>query len=180
MRRLYLRKWMCMKGRSGVSLIELVVTMVIAFIIMVGVGGVLVHQQIAWNEMYSRVHEGLIADGYVSRGSFEGVVRKSSLSVRSPEIGVGGDLNVFYYADWVSIEPDRYARFYNSDGVLFVEYGVLDSDGSLLDAVRRERLADDVSSLGFSVIGPCVEMVMDLDDGMYDMTVVSSAIRHSE
>lgn len=180
MRRLYGQR-IRMKSSAGTSLIELIICMVIALIILLGVGSVLVHQQIAWNQMYSRVHNGLIADGYVSKSSFEGVVRKSSLSARSPEVGAaGGDLNVYYYSDWSSVAPDRYARFYNSGSVLFVEYGRVDSDGNLLDANRSERLADDVSSLAFSVVGPCVEMVLGLDDGRYGISVVSSATRHSE
>lgn len=180
MRRLYGQR-IRMKSSTGTSLIELIMCMVIAFIILLGVGSVLVHQQIAWNQMYNRVHNGLIADGYVSKRSFEGVVRKSSLSARSPEVSAAGDdLNVYYYSDWSSVAPDRYARFYNSGGVLFVEYGEVDSDGNLLDADRSERLADDVSSLVFSVVGPCVEMVLCLDDGRYGISVVSSATRHSE
>ena len=160
---------------------ELIVSMVIAMIILLGVGSVLVHQQMAWNQMYERVHEGLVADGYVSKMSFDGVVRKSSLSAMSPQVGAGGnDLNVYYYSNWSSGAPDRYGRSYSLGGVLFVDYGQLDSDGSLLGADRTERLADDVSSVRFSVIGPCVEMVLELDDGKDSMTVVCSATRHNE
>lgn len=64
--------------------------------------------------------------------------------------------------------------------MLFVDHGRVDSDGSLLDADRTERLADDVASVGFSVVGPCVEMFLQLDDGEDDMTVVCSATRHNE
>lgn len=181
MRQVYRRSGERTKRRSGVSLMEMVVSMLIAFIILLGVGSVLVHQQMAWNRMYSRVHDGPIADGYVSKMSFDAVVRKSSLSVRSPEVGAeGDDLNVFYYSDWSSVEPDRYARFYDFGGALFVDHGALGSDGSLLEAGRTERLADDVASVGFSVIGPCVEMVLELDDGVDGVTVVCSATRHNE
>lgn len=181
MRQIYRRIGKRIKSASGVSMIELIVSMVIAMIVMLGVGGVLVHQQMAWNRMYNRVHDGLIADGYISKMSFDGVVRKSSLSARTPQVGAGGDdLNVYYYSEWSSDEPDRYGRFYSLGGVLFVDYGQLDADGSLLEADHTERLADNVSSVDFSVIGPCVEMVLDMDDGNDSMTVVCSATRHNE
>jgi hypothetical protein len=64
--------------------------------------------------------------------------------------------------------------------VLFVDYGQLDTNGDLLEVDRTERLADDVDSVRFSVVGPCVEMVLGLDDGQDDMMVVCSATRHNE
>ncbi|MBW8035543.1 MAG: hypothetical protein FVQ79_07920, partial [Planctomycetes bacterium] len=86
MRQVYRRRGERTKCSPGFSLMELIVSMVIAMIILLGVGSVLVHQQMAWNQMYERVHEGLVADGYVSKMSFDGVVRKSSLSAMSPQV----------------------------------------------------------------------------------------------
>jgi len=181
MRQVYRRISKRTKCSPGISLMELLVSMVIAMIILLGVGGVLVHQQIAWNRMYGRVYEGLITDGYVSKRVFDAVVRKSSLSARSPQVGAGGgDLNVYYYSDWSLDAPDRYGRFYTLGSELLIDYGEIDSDGSLLGANRTERLADDVSSVGFSVIGPCVGMVLGMDDGRNNITVVCSATRHNE
>jgi hypothetical protein len=131
--------------------------------------------------MYKRVHNGIVADGYVSKKAFDGVVRKSSLLIKSPDVGAGGSsLNVYYYSGPSSIAPDSYASFYTTDGKLNVDYGGLDSVGALLAADRTETLAEDVQSVVFSTAGTSAKMILNLDNTSEAMTVTTSAILHSE
>ena len=166
---------------NGISLIELMVCIGIMAIMIIGAGTVLVHNQKGWNQMYNRVHSGIVADGYVCKKAFDGVVRKSSVLVKNPDVGVGGgSLNVFYYSDPSSAAPDVYASFYTTDRKLHVAYGQLDNGGSMLTADRTETLAEDVESVVFSTAGTSAKMILSLDNGSEAITVTTSAILHSE
>jgi len=131
--------------------------------------------------MYKRVHSGIVADGYVCKKAFDGVVRKSSVLVKGPDVGVGGNsLNVFYYSDPSSTAPDRYASFYTAGSKLQVSYGQLDSLGAILTANRTETLADNVESVVFSTAGTSTKMTLALNNGSEAITLTTSAIMHSE
>jgi len=166
------------KNKSGFTLIELTMVLAIASVVMFGMGIALVDSQRGWNRMYNRAHEGVTSDGYIATKTFEAVVRKSSMT--SERLG-DDEIEVYYYDDpESSVKLDRYARFYKDDTELLVDYGELNSQGHPHERVQTLTLARNVESVGFSIAGTCIQMVLQLDDGSESLTVMAAAIRQNE
>jgi len=166
------------KNRRGFTLIELVVVLAIAPIVILSIGIVLVDSQRGWNQMFNRVNNGVVNDGYVARKAFDAVVRKSS-KIRE-DLG-DGEVVLYYYNDPASSTMlDRYARFYAADTELLVVYGKLDSEWNPYEQTSPITLADNVEAVNFYVNGACVQMVLRLDNGSESLIVMTSAIRHNE
>lgn len=166
------------KNRPGLSLIELMVALMMVLIVILTVGTVLVGSQRGWSRMYNRVYGDVVTDSYVARKTFDAVVRKSSTK---RELIGDGMVEVYYYSDGANpTRLDRYARFYKDDEELLVDYGELDEDGDPLEASSTQTLAHNVEVADFSVVGVCVKMLLRLDDGSEELTVMSSAVRYNE
>lgn len=178
-------------SRRGVTLVELMLTVLIATIVMLTLGIMLVDMQRGWNRLYNRTYESVAADAYVSRRVFDRYVRKAT--IRRYAIGgiynnamAGSSLEVYYYGGAASPDPDTFARFYvDGGGILRVETGLYDwyeepwpnpGSGS---AVTDEILAEKVENVQFLFAGSVIKMVLYLDSGQEDIVITSSAVRHN-
>ncbi len=166
------------KNRRGFTLTELAVVMAMAPIVMLSMGIVLVDSQRGWNQMFNRVNNGVVNDGYVARRAFDAVVRKSS---KISEVLGDGEVVLYYYNDSASSTwLDRYARFYADGITLLVDYGQLDSNRNPGGQIPTTTLAHNVEALNFYLNGDCVQMVLRLDNGSESLIVMTSAMRHNE
>jgi prepilin-type N-terminal cleavage/methylation domain-containing protein len=163
------------KAAGGFTLVELVITAAIMSIVALAIGVVIVDGQSSWNVMYDRVNGDVITDGYVARTKFDAVMRKASREKLL--LGdSGGSIEVYYYADDSSTVPDRYARFYTSDGDLNIECGQLDPRTTL----SVDTICGNVSACTFMQVGRSVQMILTLDNGTQKNTVVSSAVTQNQ
>ena len=163
--------------QSGLTLTELLLTMAISTIVIIGIGVLIVDTQRGWNVMYSRIYADVVTDSYVARRTFDSIVRKAS----SKHFLVDGDGNwieVYYYADSNSAVTDRYARFYYDDGsnTLNIEYGKLDPRETL----TNQTVCENVSDCVFKGIGRSAQMILALDNDSRTVTTVSSAVMHNQ
>ena len=163
-----------LKARRGFTLIELIIATAIMVIVMLAVGMVLVDGQRGWSNMYNRTQSGVVTESYAARRKFDSVMRKASGEWFLLDSG-GSWIEVYYYASAGSALVDRYTRFYVAGGNLYVEYGQLNSKITL----SVETLCGNVSSCVFKQAGKSVQMVLTLDDGEQDNTIVCSAVLHN-
>jgi len=168
--------------RRGITLMEVLIAAFMGIIIVFSSGIILVANQQGWQNTYNHIYGGGVTDGYVAKSAFDAVVRKSSIEVREPEVGLDGEyVTLYYYADIYSTQPDRYAMFYTTDnGVLKAAYGELDDDDEL-EPDNVVTLAGNVTYSYFSVEGSSVRMALNIDDGHHEMIELRcSAVRHAE
>ena len=166
------------KNRRGFSLTELGAVMAMAPVVMLSMGLVLADTQRGWNQMYTRLNNGVAIDAHVARRAFDATVRKSSMSYEQFD---ADEVEVHYYNDPVSSTYlDRYAKFHKDGAELLVEHGQLDSNGNPIGTPQTITLADNVEAVDFSQYGASVQMVLRLDDGSESLTVMTSAMRQSE
>lgn len=159
---------------KGFSLLELMMATTMACIVVVGVGVVLVDSQRGWNAMYTRTYSDVVTDAHVARRTFDRVVRNaSSQGVLLDDYG--NWVEVYYYSDPNSSIVDSYARFLSSNSQLTVEYGVVEPRQTL----NTETVCENVSSCVFKLAGNSVQMVLTLDDGSQNATIVASAVTHN-
>lgn len=184
------------KIRRAFTLIELVVTMVMAVIVISGIAIAMADSQRGWNQMYDRVHGEVVTDAYVARVAFDAVCRKAS--TKSAIIGDGGGntyLRIYYFSDPFNLppepdpDPDSSATFiFDQDAKqLQVVHGtgsfVLDpstgktywQQASSSDPVI---LANNVTVCKFSAVGAC-KMILTIDNGKDSLTIMCSSVRHN-
>lgn len=168
------------KNGRGLTLIELMITIMVASIVMLSIGLVLVDNQRGYSRMYGRVLGEVVTDAYVARRAFDTTCRKSS--AKRYKLGLDGDfIEVYYYQDVNSPDIDRYANFYQKGEGLMVNYGVVDAGTwNIQPASSTVRLARNVRNVKFSADACSVRMVLRLDNGSEAMTVATSAVRHNE
>jgi prepilin-type N-terminal cleavage/methylation domain-containing protein len=166
--------------RRGLTLTELMVTILIVAIIVGAIGVMFVDTHRGWLDSYAKIHGGAAADAAMSQVAFDKIIRKSSRSKYQMK-GLD-ELTVYYYADWqTSAELDRYARFYRSadDAMEFcVEHGQW--DGTNQSQLSKVTLATNVMDLEFKPTSGGIEMKMALNDGRETTTLVTTAILHNE
>lgn len=169
------------RHKHGFTLIELLVTMAIASIIILAMGFMLADSQRSYGRMYNRVYGDVVTDSYVTKRAFDAVVRKSSVEAKEPVLGSSNEfVEVYYYENSASAEPDRYAKFCIRGNSLMVDYGTLDATtGSSLAPSFTNILAHSVSDAYFSALGTNVRMILNLYDGRNSTTLACSAVRHS-
>lgn len=158
----------------GFTLIELIIAIVIIVIVIFAIGVVIVDSQRGWNIMYNRIYSDAVTDSYAARRKFDTVMRKASRESFLLD-DTGSWLEVYYYADEDSAVVDRYARFYVANGDLNVEYGQLNP--KVTQTV--ETVCGNVSGCTFKQAGRSAQMILTLDDGEQNSTVVSSAVMHN-
>ena len=141
------------KFRSGVTLVELIITMSIAIIFVLVVGTLLVSGQRCWNQTYDSAHKQIKEDAHAVVAAFGGIGRKANRldytiyditgstftpavpQTSDPEEMVSGDAVEFRYWD-VELDTDdtqdlmdvtktatAYALFYIDSDQLKVDYG---------------------------------------------------------
>ena len=164
-----------MSNHKGFTLIELMIATGLASAIVVGVGMLLVDSQRGWNTMYSRTYSDVSSDSHVARRRFDSVVRNaSSQGILLDESGAW--VEVYYYSNPNSAIVDSYARFYGSNNQLLIEYGALNPRQTL----DTEIICGNVSNCVFKSAGNSVQMVLMLDNGSQNKTVVASAVTHNQ
>jgi hypothetical protein len=162
--------------QPGFTIVELMITVMLAAIVMFGVGVMVVDSQRGWHRMYNRIYSDVVTNSYVARKTFDSVIRKASSETFLLD-AAGNWLEVCYYADANSTVVDRYARF-SYDGVdqLNIEYGIVEPRQTL--TIRT--VCENVSSCVFKAAGCSGQMMLTLDNGSQTATVVSSAIMHNQ
>ncbi len=168
------------KYKRAFTLVELMVTIVLSTIVILGMGVILVDNQKGWSMMYDRTFSDVVTDAYIARDVFVKVVRKSSIKVSA--IGsVGEFIQVYYYQDSSAAIPDRYSKFYVSSGSLLVDYGDLEpGTWNTLSVLSTMTLARNVDSVKFDVTGTSVRMVLSLNNNKEAMTIACSGVRHND
>ena len=175
------------KSCEGFTLIELILTIVMAAMILFGIGIVLADAIRGYRNMWNRVNSGVVVDGYVARRAFDAVVRKSTI-----EAYYLGDLAekvaVYYYSDAqdLTIEvPDRFAYFKKVDDTLKVDRGTIPASQwdqlnvDNLNVTSTQTLANKVQSVEFLVDGFCVQMILAIGNESDPMTITCSSVRHN-
>ena len=161
-------------NRKGLTLVELMVAVAIGGIVMFGVAIILADSQRGWHAMYNRTYSDVVTGGHIARRTFDRVIRKASRdNITLDDSGLW--VEVRYYQDADSIVVDRYARFYEDDGQLNIEYGRLDPRETL----NVQTVCENVSGCVFKAQGTSVQMILTLDNGSQTATVVSSAVMHN-
>lgn len=174
---------------SAFTLVELMVTVLIASIAMLAIGNVLVDAHRGYRRSWERVYHEVVTQAYTSRLAFDKICRKSSRYYEHENPTSINELYVYYFSvdnptkqedDPV---PDRYAHFYTADNILKVDYGGYDAlnistphaavDGS-------KELANNASATFFlSESGNVAQMVLTIDDGKQGLTVTCSSLLHN-
>jgi prepilin-type N-terminal cleavage/methylation domain-containing protein len=158
----------------GFTLSELMVGVAALAIVMLGTSVALVDGNRGWNQTYNRVNSDVVTGSHIAQRKFDTIVRKSS----SQWFNLDPDKNwveVYYYADANSVLVDRYARFYESNGNLCVEYG----KRSPREALNVETICGNVTYCRFQNTGRSVQMALELDNGREKLTTITSAILHN-
>ena len=169
------------KKQNGITLVELMVTILISTIVMAGIGVTMVDSQRAFRQMYERTEGDVVNDAYVARGVFERICRKASIRRCAPAIGaLGSFAEVYYYNDVNSPSPDRYANFRVSNGTLLVDNGLYAQSTKSKTLTGTETLAKNVTASQFAVRGATVLMTLTLQKEGHAATVSCSAVRYNE
>ena len=159
----------------GFTIIELIIAIAIMVIVILTIGMTLVDGQRSWSILYDRIYSDVVTDGYVARKKFDVVIRRASGERLLLDDAGSSWVEVYYYASGSSPIVDRYARLYVADGSLYVEYGQLSPKITL----SVETVCGNVSSCVFKQAGKSVQMILKLDDGDRDNTIVCSAVTHN-
>ena len=166
----------------GFTLTELVAVIAMAGIITLGVGVLLANSQKSWGTLSERVYGNSAVDNFAAQKAFDTVCRKASL--RKHVLGEADDSLELYYWDGSSTAsiPENYARFYQNDDEVFVEYGQNQSGTWQPDTETDSttiQIARHVDSLKFTFEGTSIQMYLNYTDA--DMTpMVCSSVRHNE
>lgn len=162
------------KNSKGFTLVELMTTMIISVIVILGMGSVLVDSQRGWSTTFNRIYSDVVVEGHAARKYFDTIIRNASS--KNIILGSSGSwVEVNYYKDSDSTQLDRYARFYTSDDELLVTYGTL----SPRMEINTQTICENVSSCVFSITGTSVQMILKLDNGSEAATVMTSATAHN-
>ena len=161
---------------------ELVTVMAMVGIITLGVGVLLANSQKSWGTLFERVYGGSAIDSFAAHKAFDTVCRKASL--RKYVLSESGDSLELYYWDNSSTAstPENYARFYQSNDEVFVEYGQNKSGTWQPDTEADPttiQIARDVDSLKFTFEGTSVQMYLNYTESNM-MPMVCSSVRHNE
>jgi hypothetical protein len=169
------------KQRYGVTLIELMITVLIAMLVIAGIGVAMVDSIKAFPKMYERTEGNVVNDAYVAKAAFDRICRKASIKLA--EIDSGGTFVVVYsYSDANAVSLDRYAQFRASGTSLLADYGTYNAATKAKTLTSTETLAttlDTSTPLKFSVDGSSIIMALRLKKDNHEMTVTSTAFRHN-
>jgi len=188
--------------RSGITLIEVMITILAAFILLIGIAGILAAGHKNFKTMLKRTSQGVVPDAYVARRAFDLFVRKSTIKRIDPSTvysNPSNEIYVYYYSDptfiFVGSIPDKYAHFHLSGtqqflldtGAVIGDFGASPPGLPSLDQESRLILAENITSVAFTESNHAIQMVLILDSetdssdplGTLKMTVTSTAIQHN-
>ena len=171
----------------GFTLIELMVTVIIVAIAILGISGVIAGSHRDYSIMYRRVHGDITNDAYSSRLKFDKICRKAKAGSAVIDTSIPS-LTVLYYSspnvnDSAYLEPDSFAEFYLSGTDFLLKRGTIGSTN-----ITPEILAKNVVELEFSFSNPgdsrSIQMVMTLDKDIantsdYSLTLTCGSIMHN-
>lgn len=161
--------------QSGLTLIELLVTMLLCSILLISLSIVMLESQRGWRHAYNQINGGPASDAMVAKTTFEFIVRKATRL--QYQIDAPDDMRVFYYSDWLnSADLDRYSRFYCQDGNLYVEHGQLGN----MNSPSAVLLATDVSKAVFRAWPGALQMILTINNSPKPLTVAATAVMHNQ
>ena len=191
------------KFRTGVTLIELIITVIAGVILLLGMTGILASGIKNYKTMYERVTSEVIRNAYEARSIFDTIVRKSSIrrcDLSSPREDAYDQMIVYYYSDpnnFNIIETDKCAWFYREGSDLILVRGDVTFSNNVPEynwgppvaIAHYVSFAAGVPGI-FSYDGHSVQMVLTLDNEnppntpdnklkTMIMTVTSTALRHN-
>lgn len=175
------------RKNHGFTLIELMVTVIIVAVAILGISGVIAGSHRDYAQMFKRVHGDISNDAYTSRLRFDRICRKARAGSAVIDTTVPS-LTVLYYSSpnvngSALLEPDSLAKFYLSGTNLLLETGPKNTTDD-----TPEVLARNVAELKFSYSDPqdsrSVQMVMTLDKDTsnasdYSITITCGSIMHN-
>jgi prepilin-type N-terminal cleavage/methylation domain-containing protein len=160
--------------QHGFTLIELIIAVTASLVVMLGVTLVLANSQENWNHLYTRAFSDIAGDSNVAGKKFKAITCKASQNgFVLDEDGKG--IEVHYYNNENSAVVDRYAHFYELDGDLNLELGILEPRETL----EVRTICSNVSECFFTAAGRSAQMVLTLDDGSRTVSTVSCAYMHN-
>ena len=169
-------------------MIEMMVAMLASSVMFLAVTGVLAGNHRQWNQTYERVYGPVVTDAYLTRITFDRIVRQASKSLCDPTTisdpsTAGPVITVYLYTN-VSTYPEpplnRYARFTYNGSALILEQGPLDSSTMVTgDPDSTQTLAHHVTACSLWRSGPCIHLQMTLNDGKSNLPVAVTAKRHN-
>lgn len=157
-------------NRKGITLIELVMTVIISLIIILTVAIALVDSNKAWGRMYGDIFSDTAVESLCANKTFDAFIRKAS----SENILIdpaGNWVEVYFYASDASANPDRYARFYLQGSEVVLDWG----NRNPKETLGLQTLCHNVSDCKFSSQGRSVQMFLTLNSDNRSVTVASSA-----
>lgn len=164
------------KNRKGFTSIELMIATMIGGIIVIGVGMTIADSHRGYDAMYDRIYSDVVSDSYVARKAFDNVIRRATRT-RFLLDANGNWLEAYYCQDPNATIVDSYARFFEGNGTLNVEYGRLNPRETL----STHTICGNVAGcIFFKGVGYSAQMVLTLDNGSERITVVSSAVMHNQ
>ncbi len=178
------------RKNHGFTLIELMVTVIIVAVAILGISGVIAGSHRDYAQMFKRVHGDISNDAYTSRLRFDRICRKARAGSAVIDTSIPS-LTVLYYSSpnvngSAILElspPDSFAKFYKSGTNLLLETGPVGTTDS-----TPEVLARNVAELEFSFSNPqdskSVQMLMTLDKDTsnasdYSITITCGSIMHN-
>lgn len=167
--------------QTGLTLIEMVIVILAASILLLGLTGMLAHNQRAFNRTQHQLFGDIVTDGYAAQRAFDHLVRRSTQ--KYCQVNDNG-LEVYYYSDPNAGPVDRYGRF-NWSGTegadLTLTTGNLSTPGDYGSQVAgvQKVMARNVTNCRFVKFGASLRMYLTLNDGTYDVSICASANRHN-
>jgi prepilin-type N-terminal cleavage/methylation domain-containing protein len=172
--------------RSGLTLIEMMVAMLASAVMLLAVTGILAGNHKQWNQTYDRVYGNVVTEAYVTRQTFDRIVREASAYWCTPMYAVSSSLTLYLYTNIQNMATtpplNRYATFSLRGTDLVLEEGPLTGWGPTAVAGTPDStqvLAHHVTEAKFWRSGPCVHMALVIDDGKIDMPVTMTATRYN-
>lgn len=179
-------------SKSGFTLVELMVTVLIASVVLISIGAALVDAHRGYRTTFDRVYGDVTTQAYTSRINFDRICRKSSWYYVNTD-GTGqwkDELYVHYYSDGNTTKatadpvPDRYAHFYTTEGnVLKMDQGPYDASSmspyGTADSTEDLAVNATIAKFCQPPSSNSIQMILTLDDGRQGLTVTCSSVRHN-
>ena len=180
--------------RSGLTLIELMITILAVIVLVIGISGMLAAGHKNYNHMFARTNSEVVRNSYEARSIFDKIVRKSVYDYHNQSSS--NNITVYYYSDPGNIatldtDPDRYATFYLSGTNLMLQTGELADDWPPPNPPISGgfSIASNVTFAEFTIKGDSIRMSLTIDDKddpkvkstlrKVKMEVTTTAIRHN-
>jgi hypothetical protein len=183
------------KYRKGITLIELMITVLAAIILLIGISGILAAGHKNFWTMSKRINSDVVRNGYEARLTFDRIVRKSVYGYCNLNAGKD-ELVVYYYSQNKLLDlasfPDSYAMFYKDGNLLRLQQSTLANwpPTSIPSHNNTDPIiALNVFSVEFTIKGASIRMNLVLDDTgdttksaleTLKLTITTTALRNNK